>query len=57
MREHHDQKILLLTVLSILCRFTDANAEVTLKEIHSDSNNVLVAFFAGDSADVSEMDF
>lgn len=48
-------KILLLIALSVLCGISDAKAEVTLKEIRSASNDVLVAFFTGDSVDVNEI--
>ena len=46
-------KILLSTILIIFCGISEANAEVTLKEIRSASNDVLVVFFTGDSADAS----
>ncbi len=49
-------KILPLIALAVLCGISDADADVTLKEIRSASNNVLVAFFTGDSADASEID-
>ena len=49
-------KTLLLIALSVLCGISNAKAEVTLKEIRSASNDVLVAFFAGDSVDINEID-
>jgi endoglucanase len=49
-------RLFLMTVLSILFGIQAARAEVTLKEIRSASNDVLVAFFAGDSAEVNELD-
>jgi len=49
------RKLSLLLILCVLCGISDANTEVTLKEIRSASNNVLVAFFTGNSVDVSEI--
>ncbi len=49
------KKILFLTVLAIPFGLSGANPEVALKEIRSASNDVLVAFFTGDSADVGEI--
>ena len=49
-------KTLFLIAFSVLCGISNAKAEVTLKEIRSASNDVLVAFFTGDSVDVTEID-
>jgi hypothetical protein len=49
------KKIWLLFIVA-LGEFPVAHAGVTLKEIRAASNDVLVAFFTGDSIDVNEID-
>ena len=48
-------RLWLALVLFILHGIPAANAEVTLKEMRSASDDVLVAFFTGDSVDVNEI--
>ncbi len=44
----------MFTVLLVLSNFSSVNAKLTLKEIRTASNNVLVAFFTSDKIDINE---
>ncbi|NQU85225.1 MAG: glycoside hydrolase family 9 protein, partial [Mariniphaga sp.] len=49
------KKISFLIILALIFGISNVNAKVTLKEIRTASDNVLVAFFAGDSVKANEI--
>ena len=46
--------IAIFTMLLLLCSFPNADAKLTLKEVRTASNDVLVAFFNSNIVDVNE---
>ncbi|MBN2174048.1 MAG: glycoside hydrolase family 9 protein, partial [Bacteroidales bacterium] len=50
-----NKKFSILVILAVFLGITSVDGKVTLKEIHTASNDVLVAFFVGDTLDVNEI--